>query len=130
MAVELSGPQRELLEGANPAVISTVDEEGNAVSVITWFLFEAPDRILLSIVAANARGGRLAHLRQRGQFSLTVMDSVDWMQSTTVLATVEEFGDDVALELIDRMAAVHGFAGYGSREPRTSVYARIRRLQS
>lgn len=125
MTTALTTTQKALLSGANPAVISTTDDDGAAVSVITWYLFEEPDQIVLSIDTDHSRGDRLAHIRRDGRFSLTVMSHDDWLRSVTIMATATEFFDDEQLRLIDQMAQHHGLSQYSKRAPRTAIRARI-----
>lgn len=120
----LTEQQKALVEGPNPAVISTIDADGRPVTVPTWHLLDGPD-LLLSIDAHNPRGDRLKHLRNDPRFTLTVMDKDAWVQSITIFATATEMFPDDNLELVDRMARVHGQAQFERRTPRVAVRARI-----
>ncbi|MEV4732379.1 pyridoxamine 5'-phosphate oxidase family protein [Saccharopolyspora sp. NPDC049426] len=108
-----------------PAVIATVRPDGQPVTVPTWYLVEDDRHLLLSIDAANARGDRLAHLRAHPLVSITALGRVSWYDAVIVQGRAVEFFDDVDLELVDRMSAVHTGAPYGIRRPRTAVRVEI-----
>lgn len=83
---------------------------------------------MLSIDAHSPRGDRLAHLRNDPRFTLTVLDRDNWVHSTTVFtvfATATEMFPDDDLELVDRMASVHGEPRFERRTPRVAIRARI-----
>lgn len=120
----LTEQQKALVAGPHPAVISTIAADGRPVTVPTWHLFDDPC-LLLSIDAHNARGDRLAHLRIDPRFTLTVMDRDNWASSLTISATATEMFPDDDLELVDRMARVHGKPRFERRTPRVAVRARI-----
>lgn len=109
----------------NPAVMATVNAEGQPVTVQIVYLAEDPHHILLSIVTDNSRGGRLQHLRDDPRMSLTVLHHKDWLHAVTMLGTAIEFFDDANLALIDAMNEHYIGGPYPKRAPRTAVRVRI-----
>ncbi|WP_433869224.1 pyridoxamine 5'-phosphate oxidase family protein [Saccharopolyspora sp. CA-218241] len=108
-----------------PTVIATVRPDGPPVTVPTWYLVEDDRHLLLSIDATNARGDRLAHLRAHPLVSITALGRESWYDAVTVQGRAVEFFDDVDLELVDRMPAVHTGGPYRIRRPRTAVRVEI-----
>ncbi|MER7275471.1 PPOX class F420-dependent oxidoreductase [Dactylosporangium sp. NPDC000244] len=109
---------QRLLAQPNPAVIATVRQDGQPVSVATWYLFE-DGRIVVNMDAGRKR---LAYLRQEPRVSLTVLDKENWYTHISVTGTVAELKDDPELVDIDRIATHYTGKPYANREqPRTTA---------
>ncbi|WP_433080514.1 PPOX class F420-dependent oxidoreductase [Dactylosporangium sp. CA-052675] len=109
---------QRLLAQPNPAVIATVRQDGQPVSVATWYLFE-DGRIVVNMDAGRKR---LAYLRQEPRVSLTVLDKENWYTHVSVTGTVTEIKDDPELADIDRIATHYTGKPYANREhPRTTA---------
>src|SRR3954463_13738968 len=89
---------QELLQKPNPAVITTVRQDGQPVSVATWYLMDGDD------VLVNMDEGRrrLDYLRHDPRVSLTVLDFPGWYTHVSVQGRVVELYDDEGLVDIDR----------------------------
>jgi PPOX class probable F420-dependent enzyme len=122
MTQAFSDDIRAFLEGANPAVISTVRPDGQPVSVATWYLLDG-DRILV-----NMDGGRkrIAHLREDPRVSLTVLGADNWYNHVSLQGRVVEWRDDDDLADIDRLARQYGQDEYPKRDrPRISAWIEV-----
>lgn len=111
-----------LLAKPNPAVITAVREDGQPVSVATWYLFEK-DRIVV-----NMDGGRkrLDYLRADPRVSVTVLDEAGWHTHVSITGTVVELYDDANLADIDRIATHYIGKPYPDRErPRVTALIEI-----
>jgi PPOX class probable F420-dependent enzyme len=91
---------QRLLAKANPAVITTIRQDGQPVSVATWYLFEN-GRIVVNMDAGRKR---LDYLRDEPRVSLTVLDEAGWHTHVSITGTVAELRDDPGLVDIDRIA--------------------------
>ena len=107
-----------LLEQANPAVICAIRQDGQPVSVATWYLFE-DGQIVVNMDAARKR---LAYLRHDPRVSLTVLDQAGWYTHVSLTGTVAQLRDDVDLHDIDRIARHYTDAPYPNRaRPRVTA---------
>jgi PPOX class probable F420-dependent enzyme len=115
---------RDLLAKANPAVVTTLREDGQPVSVATWYLLDG-DRLLVNMDATRKR---LEHLRRDPRVSLTVLDEASWYNHVSVVGRVTELRDDVGLADIDRLSTHYRGREYPDREsPRVSGWIEIER---
>ncbi len=115
---------RDLLAKANPAVITTLREDGHPVSVATWYLLDG-DRLLVNMDATRKR---LEHLRRDPRVSLTVLDEASWYNHVSVVGRITDLRDDVGLADIDRLSMFYRGRGYHDREsPRVSGWVEIER---
>ncbi|WP_433210666.1 PPOX class F420-dependent oxidoreductase [Dactylosporangium sp. CS-047395] len=111
-----------LLAQPNPAVIATVRQDGQPVSVATWYVFEE-GRILVNMDAGRKR---LAYLREEPRVSLTVLDKENWYTHISLTGTVAELRDDPDLADIDRIARHYTGEEYANRErPRVTAVVEI-----
>jgi PPOX class probable F420-dependent enzyme len=109
---------QRLLEQPNPAVICTVRQDGQPVSVATWYLFEE-GRIVVNMDAGRKR---LAYLEQEPRVSVTVLDQAGWYSHVSVTGTVAELRADPELADIDRIAQHYIGTPYGVRDrPRVTA---------
>jgi PPOX class probable F420-dependent enzyme len=111
---------RDLLARPNPAVVSTLRSDGHPVSVATWYLLGADDRVLLNMDHTRVR---LGHLRRDPRLTLTVLDESSWYTHVSLIGTVKEMYDDEGLADIDRLSTHYGGKPYPNREsPRVSAW--------
>lgn len=103
---------RSLLEQPNPAVICTIRQDGQPVSVATWYLFE-DDRIVVNMDAARKR---LDYLRHEPRVSVTVLDQAGWYTHVSLTGTVARLYDDADLRDIDRIARHYTGEPYPNRD--------------
>jgi PPOX class probable F420-dependent enzyme len=107
-----------LLAQPNPAVIATVRQDGQPVSVATWYLFDE-GRLVVNMDAGRKR---LAYLRHEPRVSLTVLDEKGWYTHVSLTGTVAEIRDDPDLVDIDRIARHYTGKEYANRErPRVTA---------
>lgn len=109
--------QRLLLK-PNPAVITAVRQDGQPVSVATWYLFEN------GRIVVNMDGGRkrLEYLRHEPRVSVTVLDEAGWHTHVSLTGTVAELYDDTGMADIDRIATHYIGKPYPDRErPRVTA---------
>lgn len=115
---------RSLLAKPNPAVITTLREDGQPVSVATWYLLDG-DRILVNMDGSRKR---LQHLRNDPRVSVTVLDEESWYTHVSLVGRVTEFADDDGLEDIDRLSVHYTGNPYPDREsPRVSAWVEVER---
>jgi PPOX class probable F420-dependent enzyme len=109
---------QRLLEQPNPAVICTLRQDGQPVSVATWYLFEE-GRIVVNMDAARKR---LDYLRHDPRVSLTVLDQQGWYTHVSLTGAVADLRDDPDLHDIDRIAQHYIGTPYPDRvRPRTTA---------
>lgn len=116
----LPEPVRELLTKPNPCVIATVRDDGQPVSVATWYLLEG-DRVLVNMHDGRRR---LEHLRNDPRVSLTVLDGDGWQTHVSLVGRVVELYDDEGLADIDRISKHYVGSRFHDRDGRR-VSARI-----
>ena len=115
---------RTLLAKPNAAVMATVRQDGQPVTVATWYLLDG-DRFLVNLDATRTR---LAHLRRDPRLSLTVLDSDTWYTHVSIQGRVTEIRDDLDLVDIDRICSHYNGHPYSNRtSPRVSVYFQAER---
>jgi len=115
---EIPAHLQRLLEQPNPAVICTVREDGQPVSVATWYLFE-DGRIVVNMDASRKR---LDYLRHEPRVSLTVLDQAGWYSHVSLTGTMTDLRDDPDLADIDRIARHYTQAPYANRaQPRITA---------
>ena len=120
----LPTPVRQLLARPNPAVIATVRDDGQPVSVATWYLLDG-ERVLVNMDAGRRR---LAHLRADPRVALTVLAADDWYTHVSVVGRVTEMRDDEGLVEIDRLSQHYRSKPYPDRErPRVSAWIEVDR---
>lgn len=109
---------QRLLAKPNPAVITAVRQDGQPVSVATWYLFEE-GRIVVNMDAGRKR---LDYLRNEPRVSLTVLDEAGWHTHVSVTGTVVDLRDDPDLVDIDRIARHYIGRDYPDRQrPRVTA---------
>jgi PPOX class probable F420-dependent enzyme len=115
---------RALLAKPNPAVIATLREDGQPVTVPTWYLLDG-DRILVNMDAGRKR---IEHLRHDSRVSISVLDEAGWYTHVSILGRVVEMTDDEGLSGIDRISTHYTGNRYPDREsPRVDAWIEIDR---
>jgi PPOX class probable F420-dependent enzyme len=115
---------RTLLAKPNPAVITTLRQDGQPVSVATWYVMDG-DRVLVNMDAGRKR---LAHVRRDPRVSLTVLDEAGWYTHVSILGRMTELVDDEGLRDIDRISRHYTGREYRNRtNPRVSGWIEIDR---
>ena len=102
----------ELLERPNPAVITAVRQDGQPVSVATWYLWEG-GRILVNMDESRKR---LDYLRADPRVSVTVLAEGDWYSHVSIQGRVVSLEQDPDLVDIDRISAHYTGHQYPNRE--------------
>ncbi|MFI7534916.1 PPOX class F420-dependent oxidoreductase [Streptosporangium sp. NPDC049376] len=103
-----------VLRKANPAVIATLQPDGQPVSTATWYLWD-DGRILVNMDEGRKR---LDHLRNDPRVTLTVLDEGDWYTHISVIGRVTEIRDDKDLTDIDRVSEHYTGEKYPRRDRR------------
>ncbi|MFF0575906.1 PPOX class F420-dependent oxidoreductase [Streptosporangium saharense] len=109
-----------MLRKANPAVIATLQPDGQPVSTATWYLWD-DGRILVNLDEGRKR---LDHLRNDPRVTLTVLDESDWYTHISLIGHVTDIHDDEDLTDIDRISEHYTGRKYPRRD-RTRVSAWI-----
>jgi PPOX class probable F420-dependent enzyme len=115
---------RALLAKPNPAVIATLREDGQPITVPTWYLLDG-DRIFVNMDGSRKR---LEHLRRDPRVSISVLDDAGWYTHVSMLGRVVEMSDDEDLSGIDRLSTHYTGKPYPDREsPRVDAWIEIDR---
>ncbi|GAA4843695.1 PPOX class F420-dependent oxidoreductase [Saccharopolyspora rosea] len=104
----------DLLAKPNPSVITTVRQDGQPVSVATWYLWEN-GRVLVNMDEGRKR---LDYLRADPRVTLTVLDADNWYTHVSLQGRVVELQDDPDLTDIDRLARHYTGEQYPVRDRR------------
>jgi PPOX class probable F420-dependent enzyme len=102
----------EMLERANPAVITALRSDGQPVSVATWYVMDG-DRILVNMDEGRKR---LDYLRADPRVSVTVLDEKGWYTHVSMQGRVVEISADEGLTGIDRISRHYTGEPYSNRE--------------
>jgi PPOX class probable F420-dependent enzyme len=89
-----------MLAKPNPAVITTLRQDGQPVSTATWYLWE-DGRVLVNMDEGRRR---LAYIRADPRVALDVLDDGDWYTHLSIIGRVEELREDDGLADIDRLS--------------------------
>ena len=103
-----------LLVQPNPAVITSNRQDGQPVSVATWYLWQ-DGRVLVNMDEARKR---LEYLRNDPRVSLTVLAAGDWYTHVSLQGRVVEVTPDEGLVDIDRLATHYTGKPYRVRNRR------------
>ena len=115
---------RELLAKPNPCVIATLREDGQPVTVPTWYLLDG-ERIFVNMDASRKR---IEHLRHDPRVALSVLDESGWYTHVSILGRVVEMSDDEGLAGIDRLSQHYTGRPYPNREsPRVDSWIEVDR---
>lgn len=113
-----------LLSRPNPAVITALRQDGQPVSVATWYLMD-DGRILVNMDEGRKR---LEYLRNDPRVSLTVLDDGSWYTHVSLQGRVVEMRDDPDLVGIDRLATHYTGKPYANRDrKRVSAWVEVDR---
>jgi PPOX class probable F420-dependent enzyme len=103
--------------------MATLAKDGRPVSVVTWYLLEPDDDVLLNLDSERVR---LGHIRRDPRIALTVLDGDDWGSHVSLQLSVTAVTDDGDLSDIDALAQHYIGAPYPARDrARVSARARI-----
>ncbi|MFF4875082.1 PPOX class F420-dependent oxidoreductase [Micromonospora sp. NPDC000668] len=108
----LPEPAIAMLRKPNPAVMTTLQAEGQPVSAATWYLWE-DGRILVNMDESRRR---LDHVRNDPRVSLTVLDEAGWYTHVSIIGHVAELRSDEGLADIDRLSQHYTGNAYPRRE--------------
>ena len=101
-----------LLRKPNPAVITTLRQDGQPVSTATWYLWD-DGRILVNMDEGRKR---LEYMRHDPRVALDVLDESDWYTHVAITGHVDEWRDDPGLDDIDRIARHYVGLQYQQRD--------------
>ena len=90
----------ELLERPNPAVITALRQDGQPVSVATWYVWEG-GRILVNMDESRKR---LDYMRADPRVSLTILAEGDWYSHVSIQGRVVSIEQDPDMADIDRIS--------------------------
>ena len=102
----------ELLKRPNPAVITALRQDGQPVSVATWYLWE-DGRILVNMDEGRKR---LDYLRADPRVSVTVLAEDDWYSHVSIQGRVVSIEQDPGLVDIDRISTHYTGHAYPNRD--------------
>ncbi|MEV7010511.1 PPOX class F420-dependent oxidoreductase [Streptosporangium sp. NPDC051022] len=108
------------LKKPNPAVIATLQPDGQPVSTATWYLWD-DGRILVNMDEGRKR---LNHIRDDPRVTLTVLDGSNWYTHISIIGHVAKVRDDKDLTDIDRLSQQYLGKKYPQRD-RSRVSALI-----
>ena len=103
-----------LLLQPNPAVITSNRQDGQPVSVATWYLWQ-DGRVLVNMDQARKR---LEYLDNDPRVSLTVLAAGDWYTHVSLQGRVVQLAPDDDLVDIDRIATHYTGNPYRVRDRR------------
>jgi PPOX class probable F420-dependent enzyme len=101
-----------MLRKPNPAVITTLRQDGQPVSTATWYLWD-DGRVLVNMDEGRKR---LEHMRADPRVSLDVLDEGGWYTHIGIIGHVAEIYDDTDLADIDRIARQYTGNPYPRRD--------------
>ncbi|MEH1163747.1 PPOX class F420-dependent oxidoreductase [Micromonospora sp. CPCC 205539] len=101
-----------MLRKPNPAVMTTLQAEGQPVSAATWYLWE-DGRILVNMDESRRR---LTHIRNDPRVALTVLDESGWYTHVSIVGHVAELREDEGLADIDRLSQHYTGRAYPRRD--------------
>lgn len=104
----------ELLAKPNPAVVAHVREDGQPVSVATWYVYE-DGRVLVNMDESRKR---LDYVRADPRVTLTALAADDWYTHVSVQGRVVQLVDDPDLVDIDRLSQHYTGRPYPTRDRR------------
>ncbi len=113
-----------MLKKPNPAVIATLQPDGQPVSTATWYLWD-DGRILVNMDEGRKR---LDHIRNDPRVTLTAIDESNWYTHISVIGRIVEVRDDEDLADIDRLSEQYTGRKYPRRDrKRVSAWIEIDR---
>jgi PPOX class probable F420-dependent enzyme len=101
----------QLLAKPNPSVITALRQDGQPVSVATWYLWE-DGKVLVNLDESRKR---LDYLRNDPRISITVLDGDDWGTHVSMQGRVISIAEDPELVDIDRISRHYGGGAYPNR---------------
>ena len=101
-----------MLRKPNPAVITTLRQDGQPVAVATWYLRD-DGRVLVNMDEGRKR---LAHMRNDPRVALDVLDEGGWYTHLSITGHIDEMRDDPDLTDIDRLAMQYTGKRYPQRD--------------
>jgi PPOX class probable F420-dependent enzyme len=103
-----------MLRKPNPAVITTLRDNGQPVSMATWYLWD-DGRVLVNMDESRKR---LEHMRGDPRIALDVLDESNWYTHVSITGHIEDLREDTALADIDRIALHYTDQLYAVRDRR------------
>ena len=101
-----------MLRKPNPAVITTLRQDGQPVSAATWYLWDN-GRVLVNMDESRKR---LAHMRNDPRVALDVLDEGGWYTHLSITGHIDEMRADTGLADIDRVAMHYTGEPYPRRD--------------
>jgi PPOX class probable F420-dependent enzyme len=101
-----------LLRKPNPAVITTLRQDGQPISTATWYQWDE-GRVLVNMDEGRKR---LEHMRRDPRVALDVLDASDWYTHIGIAGHVDEWREDTDLADIDRLARHYTGHPYSQRD--------------
>jgi PPOX class probable F420-dependent enzyme len=103
-----------MLMKANPAVITTLRQDGQPASTATWYLWDN-GQVLVNMDEGRKR---LEHMRNDPRVTLTVLDEASWYTHISIIGHVTEMREDTDLADVDRIARHYLGEQYPQRDRR------------
>jgi PPOX class probable F420-dependent enzyme len=101
-----------MLRKPNPAVITTLRQDGQPVSTATWYLWD-DGRVLVNMDEGRKR---LEYMRADPRVSLDVLDEGGWYTHLSIIGHIGEIYADADLADIDRIARHYTGNPYSARD--------------
>ena len=101
-----------MLRKPNPAVITTLRQDGQPVSTATWYLWD-DGRVLVNMDEGRKR---LQHMRTDPRVSLDVLDEDGWYNHVSIIGHVGDIYADPDMSDIDRIARHYTGGPYSDRD--------------
>jgi PPOX class probable F420-dependent enzyme len=108
----LPGAAVAMLRKPNPAVITTLRQDGQPVATATWYLWD-DGRVLVNMDEGRKR---LAHMRNDPRVALDVLDEDGWYTHLSIIGHIDEMQADTGLADIDRVAMQYTGNPYPRRD--------------
>ena len=89
-----------MLRKPNPAVITTLRQDGQPVAVATWYLWD-DGRVLVNMDEGRKR---LEYIRNDPRVAIDVLDEAGWNTHLSVTGHIDEIREDPDLADIDRVS--------------------------
>jgi len=89
-----------MLRKPNPAVITTLRQDGQPVAVATWYLWD-DGRVLVNMDEGRKR---LEYIRNDPRVAFDVLDEAGWYTHLSITGHIDEIREDPDLADIDRVS--------------------------
>ena len=126
MSTSLSEDVRAFLRRPNPAVMASIRDDGQPVTVATWYLLEDDDTISFTLDGGRKR---LEYLRAEPRVSLTALAEDNWYTQVSAQGRITAIVEDEDLAATDRHSRHYGGQPYPNRDrPRVVATMTIDRV--